>query len=438
MKSSRANVARRARGVFYGWWMVGAASFIMTLMALTVFQGLGIFLVALQAHFGWSRTAISGAFSLLRVEGAALGPVEGLLVDRLGAKRMVLIGFSILGIGFLFLSRIENLWQFFAVFGLIAVGSGVGGWLPMITVVNNWFIRRRSFAMATAMTGIHLGGFLVPVLALGIEGHGFRWTTLGIGLFLMATVLPVARVIRDRPEDYGMHPDGDTASPAKSPAVKAGSQPPVENDPEFTVAQALRTPAFWILTIVHMSSSVSIITLATHLVPKLTDIGMSLSGAGVVVLTYTAIAMPAQFVAGYLADRLPKPPVTFVFLMLMSTAMVVIAVAQNAYMAYLFALLFGIGFGGRVPLLTSIRGEYFGRRAFATLMGLSMLPNNLVMLGGPVFAGYMFDTTGTYVVPFTVLAVLSYMGAVLMLFARKPRTVPMQPESKQGERPDSG
>ena len=415
------------------------AVFLLTLMSLTVFQGLGTFLVALERQFGWSRTALSGAFSLARVQGAVIGPLEGFLVDRMGGRTMVLIGYVIMGIGFLLLSGVPSLsrfapipnvwllsgvqeiWHFYFAFIVIALGSGLGGWLALLAVVNNWFARRRSFAMATAQSGVHLGGLLVPVLALSIDSHGFKWTTFGIGVFLLAMIFPATRVIRNRPEDYGLRPDGDPASSRALSASGARPRSAPEAEPDFTVAQALSTPVFWILTLVHLSSSVSIVTLALHLVPKLTDMGMSLSGAGLVVLAYTAIALPSQFAAGYVADRLPKPPVIFFFLMLQAISMAVIAIAENTYMAYLFAVLFGVGFGGRIPLLIAIRGDYFGRKAFATIMGLSQLPSNLAMIGAPLFAGYMFDTTGTYFIPFSAFAALNFLGAVLVLVARRPK-----------------
>ncbi len=137
--------------IFYGWWLVGVAAFLLTLMSLTVFQGLGTILVALERQFGWSRTALSGAFSLARVEGAILGPVEGFLVDRVGTRRMVLIGYILMGLGFIWLGQVETLWQFYASFITITLGSGLGGWLAIIAMVNNWFTRQRTFAMASAM-----------------------------------------------------------------------------------------------------------------------------------------------------------------------------------------------------------------------------------------------------------------------------------------------
>ena len=415
-----AMLTRRVRGLFYGWWLVGAGSFMLTLMSVCVFQGMGAFLVSLERHFAWSRTQLSGAFSVARLEGALLGPLEGYLIDRLGSRRMITIGYALMGLGFLIFSQVDSLWQFYASYLVVSLGSGMGGWLAVISLVNNWFIRRRSFAMAAAMSGIHFGGFLMPVLALGLESHGFRWTTAGIGVFMLATVLPLGWfVVRNRPEEYGLRPDGDLPhSPTQEGETGDDA---AEEEPDFTARQAMATPVFWILVVAHLSSTVSIVTLAIHLAPKLTDMGLTLTGAGFVILAYTAIALPAQFAAGLIADRFPKHLVMVVFMLLQATSMMIIAFAESVPMAYLFAAMYGIGFGGRVPLMTAIRGEYFGRKAFATIMGLSMLPNNIAMIVAPLFAGYMFDTTGTYVVPFMAFSLLNYFGAFLIFFVRKPK-----------------
>ena len=406
--------------VFYGWWLVGVAAFLLTLMSLTVFQGLGTILVALERQFGWSRTALSGAFSLARVEGAILGPVEGLLVDRVGTRKMVFIGYILMGLGFLWLGQVETLWAFYASFMLITLGSGLGGWLAIIAMVNNWFTRQRTFAMASAMSGIHFGGLLVPLLALGIEAFEFSGAATIIGVFLLIVVGPAAKAIRNHPEDMGLQPDGDSENSSESVLTE-------EDEPDFTAAQALRTPAFWILTVMQVASSVAIVTLALHLVPKLTDMGMTLSGAGTVVLTYTIVALPSQFLSGYFADRLPKTLMIAIFLAIQGIALTIIAFADTILLAYIFALLYGIGFGGRNPLTTAIRGEYFGRKAFATIMGISQFPMNIGMIGAPLFAGYMFDTTNSYVIPFSVFAILTFFGAFLMLFVKKPRKLTQQP-----------
>ena len=409
--------------MFYGWWIVITSAILLTLMSLTVFQGLGTVLVSLERQYGWSRTALSGAFSLARVEGAILGPIEGVLVDRVGTRRMVLIGFILMGLGFVWLSQVDTLWEFYAAFMTISLGSGLGGWLAIVAMVNNWFEKRRSFAMSIAMSGIHLGGLLVPIFALSIENYEFSATTIGVGIILLIVVGPATWIIRSKPEDMGLAPDG--VSEVKESGEHLGTSDPSEDESDFTVMQALKTPAFWILTVTQISSSVSIVTLALHLVPKLTDMGMTLSSAGTVVLVYTVVALPAQSIAGYLAERLPKIIMISFFLFLQGAGIALIALFDNVIMAYLFAFLYGIGFGGRTPLITAIRGDYFGRKAFATIMGVSQFPMNLAMIVAPLFAGYMFDTTGTYIVPFMTFSVLCIFGSALILFVRKPKKSPV-------------
>ncbi len=420
-----ARLRSRAQGVFYGWWLVSLTLGLLTITSLGIFQGLGTFIVALERHFGWTRTSLTGAFSLARVEGSILGPISGMLIDRLGTRRMFMIGFSTMGIGFLLFSVVQELWQFYAAFVVITLGSGLGTWLALISGVNNWFIRRRAMALGVATAGIHLGGFLVPLLALGIESSGFRAVTAGIGIILLVLSVTASRFIRNRPEEYGLRPDGDPPLEAASQGPAAAQWPQSTSaEPQFTAGQAIRTSAFWFIAMAHASSSVGIVTLAVHLVPKLTDEGASLQMAGLVVVTYTAIAIPFQILVGYLADRLPKPPLLAIFLSIQATSLVVIAVSTSLPMAFVFAVLFGVSFGGRMPLLTSIRGEYFGRRAFASITGLSQLPSNLLMLGAPLFAAYMHDTRGSYFIPFITLASFNYLGALVSLLAKKPRPMP--------------
>ena len=426
---------------FYGWKLVGVSVFMLALMSVAVFQGLGTFLVALERHFGWSRAQMSFAFSLARGESAILGPIEGWLIDRLGNRRMILIGYLVMAAGFFMFAGVGNLWHFYAAFLVVTLGSGLGGWLAMISLVNNWFVRKRSLAIAAAMSGIHFGGFMLWPLAYGVDNHGFRWTTLGIGVFLLIIIGPVWRAIRNRPEDMGLRPDGDRSDLAGG---ADGADSAASADPEFTARQALRTRAFWALAVVHLSSSVSIVTLSIHLAPKLTDMGLSLTAAAFIPLIYTAVALPAQFVAGFVADRYPKQIVILIFLTLQAAGILILAFAEEPLIAFLrgllsatplgaradtvatilpvvmFAVSYGIGFGGRIPLLTAIRGEYFGRKAFATIMGISQFPNNIAMIFAPLFAGYVYDATGSYMIPFATFAALAFMGAGLMLTVRKP------------------
>ena len=391
----------------------------LMLMSTTVFQGVGTFFVALERNFGWNRTTLSGAFALSRAEGALFGPLEGFLVDRLGTRRMVVIGYFVMGLGFIFYSQIQTIWQFYLAYLAISLGSGLGGWIAIVTLINNWFSRRRALAMSLAVSGVQLGGFLVPLMAWGIENHDFRITSLGIGIVLMLVAVPASRLMRNLPEDMGLRPDG-APIPRADDTTAASSESESDQVPDMTPRQALRTVAFWVIAVARLTSVVSIITLSVHLVPKLTDSGISLITANFVVTLYTFVAFLSGFVAGYLADRTSKVAVLFVCMFMQALAMCILALTDTLPMAVAFAVLWGAGFGGRVPLLTAIVGDFFGRKNFGSILGMNMVPSNIAMIFAPLFAGFMFDLRQSYFIPFITFAIMGLIGAFIILLARQP------------------
>ncbi len=390
----------------------------LMLMSTTVFQGVGTFFVALERTFGWNRTTLSGAFALSRAEGALLGPLEGFLVDRLGTRRMVIVGYLVMGLGFIFYSQIQSVWHFYVAYIAISLGSGVGGWIAFVTLINNWFSRRRALAMSIAVSGIQLGGFLVPLMAWGIESHGFRMTALGIGIVLIVVAVPASRFVRNLPEDVGSLPDG---APIRRTVGASGSSTQSAGDvPDMTPRQALKTVSFWVIAVARLTSVVSIVSLSVHLVPKLTDSGVSLITANFVVTLYTFVAFLTGFLAGYLADRSSKVIVLFVCMLLQALAMGILTFTDTLPMAVVFAVLWGAGFGGRVPLLTAIVGDYFGRRHFGSILGMNMVPSNIAMIFAPLFAGFMFDLRQSYFIPFATFTIMGFIGAFVILLARQP------------------
>ena len=391
----------------------------LMLMSTTVFQGVGVFFVALERNFGWNRTTLSGAFALARAEGALLGPLEGFLVDRLGTRRMVVTGYFVMGLGFIFYSQIQSVWQFYVAYLAISLGSGVGGWIAIVTLINNWFARRRALAMSLAVSGVQLGGFLVPLMAWGIENHDFRMTSLGIGIVLIVVAVPASRLMQNVPEDIGLRPDGDP-SPLTSDST-ASTEPISDQGAEMTPRKALKTVAFWIIAVARLTSVVSIITLSVHLVPKLTDSGISLITANFVVTLYTFVAFLSGFVAGYMADRTSKVIVLFVCMLMQAVAMGILALTDSLPMALVFAVLWGAGFGGRVPLLTAIVGDFFGRKNFGSILGMNMVPSNIAMIFAPLFAGLMYDLRQSYFIPFATFAIMGFIGAFVILLARQPQ-----------------
>jgi len=433
----------KARGTFYGWWLVPIGGVIHSVTSVPLFHAMGLWFVALEHAFGWNRTQLSLAFSLTRVEGGLMGPVEGYLADRLGPRRIIFIGLLVLGCGFLFLSQVQNLWMFYMAFIIMAVGQGMGGWLPMNTLLNNWFVRNRATAMGISSAISRLGALiLIPAMAWAVDpaedNLGWRMTAVLLAVMAFSLAIPITKVIRNRPEDMGLRTDGDPpekASASDATLVTGDSDEgtaasgPVIYEGDFTLKQAMRTSSFWLIAFGHGFTSMIIISIMAHLAPLLTlDRGYSVPTAGLVVTAYTAVSMIFQIVGGYVGDRVPKRIALFFFSSIQASAIFILIFAPNLGYIFLFAVVFGMGFGGRNPLTTSIRGDYFGRSSFGKIMGMTQLPMNVLLLIAPIFAGYMRDTYGTYNVAFITLAGLNYLGGVLLLMAKKP-TLPSSPAS---------
>ena len=414
---------KNPKDVFYGWWLVGITVFTLTSVITPIFQGLGFFFVALEREFLWSRLILSIPFSLSRIEGALLGPLEGYLIDRLGSRRMIIIGFILLGIGFILFSFTTGIITYYGSFMIIFAGSGLGGWMPLVAAINHWFNRHRALAMAIGMLGMNLGALLAPLFGQAIDSFGWRTIAFSLGIIVLLLAFPIGFSVRNHPEEYGLLPDGDKPSENIAPD---GQSSPTELDDahEFTVRQALKTVAFWAISAAHGFSAISAVTMSVHIIPALTDRGMSSPEAGTVVLAIGVFGGFFQLLGGFIGDRVPKPPVIAIFIVIQALGMVTLASLNTGYAPYLFALLYGGGMGGRVPLLTAIRGDYFGRNNFATILGISQVPMNLAMMFAPLLAGWAFDTQGSYTIPFLALAALNLLGAALIFLARTPPKKP--------------
>ena len=429
LESGVGRLRTRVGSLYYGWRLVPVSGMIMAISTTPMFHAMGLWFVALESSFGWSRTQLSLAFAFTRVEGGILGPLEGYLVDRLGTRKLVFIGMIVMGIGWLFFSQVRALWMFYLAYMIVALGQGLGGWLALTTMLNNWFSRRRSTAMGWSSAISRLGTLLlIPAIAWAIDPEfdrlGWELTTALLGIMTLLVAFPLSRLVRNRPEDHGMLPDGDAPELAgerdATRTLEGLTTSAAQVD--FTLGQAVRTRAFWLIGFGHGFTSMLLIGLVAHLAPMMTDRGYSLPTAALVITAYTTVSMIFQAVGGMVGDRFPKHLAITVFVFIQAGAVILLVYGPATLpVAYGFAVLFGIGFGGRIPLLTAIRGEYFGRSAFATIMGLSQFPNNIAMIGAPLFAGYMFDLRGSYFIPFGTFAALNFAGAVLMLFVKRPK-----------------
>ena len=412
LRETQQAVTERGSRIFYGWWIVGSGFIVNTFNGALVFHSFGAYVVLLEQDFGWSQATFGLAFALQRVESGLLGPIEGWAIDRFGPRRVMMVGLVIFALGFLALSQINSILTFYLAYLLIALGSVLGSFLPVTVAVVHWFNRRRALALALVSLGFAAGGLVQPGVVALLESLGWRGMAAASGIFVLVIGLPLAAVVRHRPEDHGMLPDGDLPG-------HGDEQPPEVN---FTTTQALRTRAFWLIALGHSSSLLVIGAVMVYFASHLTlGLGYSLGFFGLMSALMTAFMVIGQVViGGILGDRLNKRMVIIIAMCGHTVAMLLLAFSFNIVMIIGFVVINGLAMGTRGPLIQAMRADYFGRQSFGKIMGFSSMVMMAGMIIGPVVAGISYDLTGSYQRGFVILAVLALSGGVFFAFAKRP------------------
>ncbi len=370
----------------------------------------------LQREFGATRTAITVAFSLRRLEGGLTGPLEGYLIHWIGPRRYMMAGWVIFGAGFILLSFSQNIYHFYVSFLVITLGQSVAGFLPIVTVLINWFNAWRGRAIAIYQLGGSLGALLIPAFTWSILYLGWRPTTLAVGIVTIIIGIPLAVVMRSGPEGYGYLPDGKR--PESQEASESDNTAQDVAGP--TVLQSLKDRSFWFLALSHSAGITAWGALQVHQIPALVDIGIDeLAAAGI--LSYTlGVAAIGRVVGGFLGDLLGPRKVTAAAFIFQGVSVTILAFATNMTQVMVFATIFGVAFGARGTLMTVLRAEVFGRENFSRLAGLMDPISSVSVFVTPLVAAWMFDTLGSYQLAFLGLAALNASGALLLLGIRVP------------------
>jgi len=405
--------------VFYGWWIVGAGFVLEALMGALLFHAYGAYVVLLRGEFGWSKTMFSAAFSMARAESGILGPIQGWLTDRFGPRTLIRIGMIVFGVGFILFSQIRSPFTFFATFFLIALGSSLGGYLPIAVAIVAWFRRRRSLALSISSTGMPVGGLLTPVVALALTGFGWRWTAFLSGVLILVVGLPIARLVHHRPEPRGEWPDGEPPAPAGTATGDRRSASAAGVD--FTPREAMRTPVLWYISLGHGSALLVVSAFTVHLIVHVTErLGYSLREGASAVALMTVMQMIGHLSGGLAGDRFSKRGIVVGCMVAHAAGLLLLASATAFSAVAAFAVLHGLAWGIRGPLMSAIRADYFGSASFGTITGISSMVVMFGMVGGPIIAGVLADRTGSYEMGFRILAGLAALGSIFFVLARRP------------------
>lgn len=402
--------------LFYGWRIVAAGGALQFLQSMLLNQAFGAYVAVLVEERGWSKTALSGAAALKSTETALLGPVMGWMVDRFGAQGIIRAGIVLFGVGFMLLSQIDTLAGFYGAFVVLALGASLCSNFPVSVAIIQWFEKRRARALSMLQFGGALGGMFVVVVAWSIETFGWRPTAFGSGVIAILLGWPLARVIRSRPEDHGETIDGLPPAPKGHGHVEAPSQR------MFTAREALRTSAFWLISIGHALSLLVVQAVNVHAITHIKEgLGYSLALATFMFTLVTAGQFVGVMLGWMIGDKLEKRLVAAACMLMHAGGLLMLTFATGPVILALSALVHGTAWGLRGPFMQAIRADYFGRRSIGMIIGLSTLITVFGNIGGPLVAGAFADWTGNYRTGFTILAVLSAVGSLFFLWAKPPK-----------------
>ncbi|UCH23751.1 MAG: MFS transporter, partial [Deltaproteobacteria bacterium] len=370
-KSEKNNVPLSQTGTFYGWWIVLAGTAILFVSSGIGFYGHGVILDPLRTAHGWSKATISSAVTLYFLTAGIMGMLIGRQIDKYGPKWVLIFGSIAIGSGFSLLSLVYTVWQLYIIYLLMAIGFSCTSLVPVNTLITNWFIRKRGFAMSLTNTGLSAGGIvLVPLASYLISDWGLKITLPILGAIFWVVIIPTAIfLIKQRPSDLNQLPDG------KPPETLSSDEPasPLSQSAQMRVwtrTQALRTVSFWAIVIAFLLALSGQIAFLVHQVSFLSQY-LGITGAATAVSVTAAASIVGRLFLGTFVDRCDKRYVIMVCFLIQGLAVITLAHYNHVVILYLGTFAFGLTMGSIIMSQSLIIGECFGLVSFATVSGVA-------------------------------------------------------------------
>ena len=395
--------------LFYGWYIVAfcwIVNFVVFGIAVNTFT---VYVKPIQAELGWSRGEISLAISLAAIAMGLGAPFIGRLIDRTGARLPMAAGAVVVGACTLLLSRAQSLPYFYAVFVVSGIGLGATTIIPVSLVISNWFTAMRGKALGIAMTGTGLGAMvMVPVSSWIVIGWGWRTSYAIMGCIILLMTPLCLLLIRTRPSDMGLLPDGGLATPEE----------PVSND-GVTVPEALRTRAFWLIAAMMVLAGLVGLGLGVHLMPYLTDIGHAETRASLIISIISGMTFVGKISLGLIADRWGvRPTVALAFGMILAGILLLMG-AEALPVAVAFAIVYGFGIGAPLVVNPALTAECLGLKHFGTVFGILTLFTTAGAALGAVLTGFIYDAANSYIPALLLFVALSGVAGLCGVMARR-------------------
>lgn len=421
---ARENITDRRGRAFYGWFALAGTMLIIYIVGGAFFNSFGVLLPVITVELGWSRAVVAGALAAGIVAFGLPSPLYGILVARLGPRFTLILGNLLAGLGIAGFYLVQEVWHIYVLYILIGVGGGFGGYISCTTVVNNWFIKRRSLALGIFVGSSGLGGLTFPPLTTAlIAAIGWRetWLVLAGLVIVVAVLIGGVVLIRNRPEDMGQTPDGMPAESyldvmAQESPVAGGKAPAA-----WRLSQVLRQPTVWLIGGFAAANTFTMGMMATHQIAYIQDIGFQPMTAATTMSFMSVFSIMGSLGYGALAMRLNVRYLAMSFFAVQMTGLVILLTTRELALIYVYAAFQGMSVGALIAAMPTFVGAYYPRDRYAQVLGV-VLPfqvcSNAV---ATIVAGSVFDATGTYQVAFITAACLSLAGFFFAFMSRQPK-----------------
>jgi len=404
---------KQENGLFYGWVIVAAASTIVALQ-WGCNQTYGIFLTELCDDLGWSKTTISGAYSMGFILGTILGVLAGRLNDKYGPRLMFLGSIVSVSSGLALMSTMNATWQLYLFYGFIVNVGLAFAWIPAVSTVAHWFIRKRGIALGITQGGIGVVIlFMMPFVQFLINSFGWRSSYVILAGIILVLCLPVSRLISLNPSDKGLYPDGVPVT-----AESEENASPKLNTSNSTLKQAIKTKQFWMLFLICAIFTLSIAT-SIHLKAYVIGFGISEMTAATIMGLRSGASAVGTIIMSKVSDRIGRKIPLAISFFVMALMMFWLMKARQPWEFYLFSIISGFA-GGSYALFAAIVADWFGTKFHGSIYGMVAVGEGIGGAIGPLFAGYIYDTTGSYELAIMIGAAAFLIGTGLSLVVKAP------------------
>lgn len=416
----------RTKGFFYGWAIIIACYFIVFTM-MASYYSFGVFFKPMSGEFGWSRAQTSLVISINLMTGAFMGLLVGRLVDKYNPRNLMLACSALAGLSYIMMSRITGLAQFYILYGIVLGMAMSANYVIPSVLINRWFVKKRGLGLGLVFSAFGMAQMISPPLAATlIDSMGWRQMYIYMGLLVFVITAICALLLRSSPQEMGLLPDGDAdRSSAEGGALARGLK---KNNAAqgLTVKETLRTPTFWLISLLWLFMAFPVYMIVVHLIPYSTDMGINVIAAASIMTVAGISNIIGRIFLGHISDKFGSKTILLISFVMVIFGLLLLINARSLMTFYLAAVLVTLFLNGGDTVVTKVLGDIFGVRSLGFIVGAMSMAWRVGASAGAYLAGVFFDTTNSYAIIFSLAVLAMYICFILtiFIFTKKPRLTP--------------